>query len=164
MLSKGISRNPFFRPHAFDIYGLRYFALKAASSVPASELRLETASLNAIAASKKKTAVPRKKKLDSVNTLLTSNSVPGAQINHVLALKAAEPILETASFNAMAASMKKGVPKKAAPKKKKLDEQINQFPVYSYKHCEPLPTVVYIQQEEEANRLITKLKAGYVFQ
>ena len=119
MLSKGLSRShSFFRPHlshAFDS-GLRCFALKAASSTPPPELTLETASLNAIAASKKK--VSKKKKLDSVNTLLPSNSVPGPQID--------------------------------------------QIPVYSYKDCKPLPTVVYIQHEEEANELISRLKAGYV--
>jgi len=72
-------------------------------------------SLNAISASKKK-PTSKKKKLDSVNTLLTPNSV--------------------------------------------LDVQINQFPVYSHKHFKPLPTVVYIQHEEEANELIAGLKAG----
>ena len=130
MLSKGLSRShSFFRPHlshAFDridIYGLRCFALKAASSTtPPSELTLETASLNAItAASKNKKPTKKKKKLDSVvnTTLLTSNSVPP------------------------------GPP------------QVDQIPVYySYKHCKPLPTVVYIQDEEEANGLIAGLKAG----
>ena len=127
MLSKGISRtHSLFRPHlphALDSYGLRYLALKAASSPPVSEseLSLETASLNAITASKKKKPVSKKKKLDSVvNTLLTTNSVvPDASV---------------------------------------------QIPVYSYRHCIPLPTVVYIEQEEEANELITRLKSGYVFQ
>ena len=126
MLSKGISRtHSFFRPHishAFDSYGLRCFALtrRAASSLPASELTLDTAPLNAIAASKKKKPASKKKKLDSLNTLLTSNTVP--------------------------------------------DVQIIQVPVYSYKHCKPLPTVVYTQHEKEANELIARLKTGYVFQ
>ena len=39
-----------------------------------------------------------------------------------------------------------------------------QIPVYSYKHCKPLPNVVYTQHEEEANELVAGLKAGYVFQ
>ena len=87
---------------------------------------------------------------------------------------APELTLETASLNVIATSKKK----KTTPKKKKLDSvttlpasssipdvQINQDPVYySYKHHEPLPTVVYTQHEEEANELITRLKAGYVFQ
>jgi hypothetical protein len=40
------------------------------------------------------------------------------------------------------------------------DVQIDQVPVYSYKQCKPLPTVVYTQDEEEANKLIAGLKAG----
>jgi hypothetical protein len=123
MLSKGISWTHLFRPHIshpYNGYGSRCFALKAASSAPASDLRLETASLNAIAASKKAAPKKRKEKLDPVNTFLTSNSVPGAQIN--------------------------------------------EFPVYSYKHYKPLPTVVYIRHEREANDLIAGLKAGCVFQ
>jgi len=38
--------------------------------------------------------------------------------------------------------------------------QLNQFPLYSYTHFKPLPTVVYTQHEEEANELIAGLKAG----
>ena len=113
--TKNISIHPFFRPHASSC-GPRYFALRAASSAAASELRLELASLNAIASSQNAASG----KLNSVNTFLTSSSVP--------------------------------------------DAQINQFPIYSYKHYKPLPTVVYTQHEQEANDLIAGLKAGYVFQ
>jgi hypothetical protein len=132
-------------------HGLRCFALTrtAASSAPASELRLETGPLNAIAAIKK--AAPKKKKLDSVNPLLTATTTEvDLEKNKDTLLKATKT--------------------KATPKKKKLDlaadsvpdAEINQFPVYSYDHCEPLPTVVYTQHEEEANELIAGLKAGYV--
>jgi hypothetical protein len=40
--------------------------------------------------------------------------------------------------------------------------QNGMFPIYSYKHYEPSPTVVYTQHEEEVNDLIAGLKAGYV--
>ena len=43
------------------------------------------------------------------------------------------------------------------------DTQIDQSPIYSYKHFKPLPTVVYTQHEEEANDLIGALKPGYAF-
>jgi hypothetical protein len=162
MLSKGMSRthSP-FRPHishSFNNYAIRCFALKAVSSATASELTLETASLNAISASKK--ATTKKKKLDSVNILLNPNSVPAPELT-----------LETASLNAISASEKK----KTTTRKKKIDSvntlltpnsvsdvQIDQVPVYSYKQCKPLPTVVYTQHEEEADELIAGLKAGYV--
>ena len=36
------------------------------------------------------------------------------------------------------------------------------FPIYSYKHYKPLPTVVFTQHEEETNDLIAGLKSGYV--
>ena len=81
MLSKGISRtHSYFRPHishTSNCYGHRCFALKVASSAPASELRLETASLNSIAASRK--AASGKLKLDPMDTFLTPNTVPDAQ-------------------------------------------------------------------------------------
>jgi hypothetical protein len=85
MLLKGISRtHSYFRPHishTSNSYGRRCFALKAASSAPASELRLETASLNAIAASRKATS--RKLKLDPMDTFLTPNNVPDAQTDQL---------------------------------------------------------------------------------
>ena len=122
MLSKRISRtHSYLLPHishTFNSYGPRCFALKAASSAPASELRLETASLNAITASRK--AASGKLKLDPIDTFLTPNTVP--------------------------------------------DAQIDQLPVYSYKHHKPLPTVVYTEHEQEANDLIAGLEPGYVFQ
>ena len=81
MLSKGISRTrSFFRPHISHAsygYGPRCFALKATSSAPASELRWETASLNAVAASRNAASG----KLDPMDTFLTPNSVPDAQID-----------------------------------------------------------------------------------
>jgi hypothetical protein len=127
-------------------HGLRCFALTAASSAdsaPVSELRLDTASLNAIAATKK--AAPKKKKLDSVNTLLAATKTEaGLQENKL------DTLLTVTKT-------------KAAPKKKKLDSATeSQFPVYSYDHCKPLPTVVYTRHEGEANELIARLKAGYV--
>ena len=197
MLSNGISRaHSLFRPHishTFNSYGLRCFALKAvSSSTPASEIILETASLNAISASKKTTS--RKKKLDSLKT--ASSSAISTSKGKATSKKKKLDSLETVSLNAIpevrkATSKKKKLDpletvslnpippsKKATSKKKKLDSvntiltsnssvpgvQIDQFPVYSYKHCNPLPTVVYTQHEEEANELIARLKAGYVFQ
>ncbi|KAF8809416.1 ribonuclease H-like protein [Phlegmacium glaucopus] len=41
-------------------------------------------------------------------------------------------------------------------------DNLDQFPVYSYKRHKPLPVVVYTQHEEEANDLIAGLKAGPV--
>lgn len=49
------------------------------------------------------------------------------------------------------------------PSDVQFEDNLVQFPVYSYKHCKPLPTVVYTQHEEEANNLIAGLKAGYAF-
>jgi hypothetical protein len=43
------------------------------------------------------------------------------------------------------------------------DTQFSEFPVYSYRNFDPLPTVVYTQHEEETNDLIAGLKPGYVF-
>ena len=154
-------------------HGLRCFALTVASSAPASEseLRLETGSLNAIAATKK--AAPKKKKLDSVSTLLTATTTEAGpqktkldSVSTLLTATTAEAGPQKTKLDSVS-TLLTTTKTKAAPKKKKLDlaaedAQINQFPVYSYDHCKPLPTVVYIQHEEEANELIAGLKAGYV--
>ena len=115
--TENTSIHPFFRSHIpHTSSNGPHIALRAASSAPATQLRLETPPLDGIATNQKATSG----KLNSVNTFLTSNdSVP--------------------------------------------DTQINQFPIYSYKHYKPLPTVVYTQHEEEANDLIAGLKPGYVF-
>ena len=138
MLSKGISRtHSFFRPHishAFYFYGLRYFALKAVSSAPAtSELTLEAASLNAISATKKKKATTKKKVLDPVNTLLTPNSVPGVQ-----QLEQINEIPET-SLNAISATKKK----KTTTKKKVID------PVNTLLTPNSVPDVQQLEQINE---------------
>ena len=79
--AENIRVHPFFRshiPHA-STYGPRPFALRAVSNAPATQLRLETTSLNVFAPSKQ--FVPKKRKLVLVKKLLNSDSVQDAQVN-----------------------------------------------------------------------------------
>ena len=76
-----ISIHPFFRlhiPHAPS--NGPHFALRSASSAPATQLRLETTPLNTIPTNQPENAVSGK--LNSVTSFLTSkNSAPDAEIN-----------------------------------------------------------------------------------
>ena len=121
--------------------------MRAVSSAPAAQLRLEPTPLTAIPTNQNTTA-----------------AAPAKQQHRLLL----EPTpLNPMATNQNAASGKLNSMNTFVPSENSVPDAENpdinpHFPIYSYKRYKPLPTVVFTQHEEEANDLIAGLKPGYV--